>query len=111
MTRKIVFYESVFLLFAGFTAYVIVQDGVAGFVSLAGTLFGSLWGTQLAIDFVLALTVALGFVVVDARARGLVWWPYAVLTLCLGSVGPLAYLARREWLHFRSPALAVTAEA
>ena len=32
----------------------------------------------------------------DARERGLPFWPYAVLGLFLGSVGPLAYLIHRE---------------
>jgi hypothetical protein len=56
----------------------------------------SAWGAQIVVDFLLALAVALGFVVVDARRRGLAWWPFALLTLTLGSIGPLSYLIFRE---------------
>jgi hypothetical protein len=46
------------------------------------------------------LTIALTFVVVwmwrDARARGISPIPFVVVTLFLGSIGPLIYLLRRE---------------
>jgi hypothetical protein len=50
----------------------------------------------------LDLVVSLGLVLVwmrqDAGQRALPFWPYAVVTLALGSAGPLAYLIYRE-LH------------
>ena len=56
------------------------------------------------------LTISLALIVLwmwsDAAERGLPFWPYAVVTLALGSLGPLAYLIHRE-LRAGSPRRAV----
>ena len=43
----------------------------------------------------IALSLVIAWMVRDARARGVSPLPYVVLTLALGSVGPLVYLIRR----------------
>ena len=83
--------------FVALTAWAVYSHGYLAFVPAAVDFAtGSLWGAQIVVDFLLALSVALGFVVSDARRRGLAWWPFALLTLTLGSIGPLAYLIFRE---------------
>ena len=55
--------------------------------------------TRLAfLDLVIALGLVLIWMKQDAGERALAFWPYAVATVALGSVGPLAYLLYRE-LH------------
>jgi len=77
----------------GLDAYAISQFGYLGlfdamFVNAATTLASA------------EMTIALGLVTVwmwrDARDRGTAIVPYVVLTLVLGSVGPLVYLLVRE---------------
>lgn len=91
--------------FAAFTGYAIYTEGYFAFVPLA-TAFAtsSPWGAQVMIDFLLALAVALGFVVADARRRGVAAWPFVALTLTLGSIGPLVYLIQRERSRAPDPA-------
>jgi hypothetical protein len=97
MTWKQLALWSVLVDFAAFTAYAVYAEGYFAFVPLARDFaLSSAWGLQVLIDFALALTVTLGFVVSDARRRGLAVWPFVVLTLTLGSIGPLAYLVHRE---------------
>jgi hypothetical protein len=50
------------------------------------------------LDLVIALGLVLVWIRQDAGERALPFWPYAALTLALGSAGPLAYLIHRE-LH------------
>ena len=83
--------------FTAFSLYVVYTEGYFAFVG-AALEFGSnsMWGAQILIDFLVALSVALGWVIADARKRGMVYWPYVLLTLTAGSIGPLAYLIHRE---------------
>lgn len=104
MTTRFVLLEIVLLSFAAFTGYAVAQHGVLGFHELVFLpLLSNAWGVQLMIDFVIAQTLILFWVVDDARKRGLAWWPYVLLTLTLGSIGPLTYLVRREWQNVRLP--------
>jgi hypothetical protein len=83
--------------FAAFTAYAGWHEGLLAFVPLTlGVAASSAWGAQVMIDFLLAFAVIIGFVVTDARRRGIAAWPFVALTLTLGSIGPLAYLLHRE---------------
>ena len=63
--------------FALLTAFAIYSEGYLAFVPLAlGFAKSGVWGAQMMIDFLLALGVALGFVVADARRRGQSAWPF-----------------------------------
>lgn len=50
-------------------------------------------GFQVFADLVIMALLSCGWMVVDARRRGILAWPFVVLTLVAGSFGPLAYLA------------------
>ena len=83
----------VLLAFGGFEAWGVYQVGYAG-------VFEQALGTTGALLAFVDLTIALGLVTLwmwqDARERGIEFLPYVILTLTLGSVGPLCYLIRRE---------------
>jgi len=97
MSKKEIALWLVLADFVALTAFAVYSEGLVGFVPAAlGFASGSTWGAQIIVDFLLAVTVALGWVVADARARGLAWWPFVALTLTLGSIGLLSYLIFRE---------------
>jgi Protein of unknown function DUF2834 len=79
--------------FAGFEAYAVWKYGVAGIFQLV------LANAATSVAFA-DLCIALGLIMLwmwrDAREQGMSVLPYVVLTLGLGSVGPLLYLIRRE---------------
>ena len=76
------------------TAWAIAQFGYIGFFE---NLLSAGFPTMLvAFDLVIALGLVAAWMWNDARERGATLWPYLVLTVALGSVGPLLYLIRRE---------------
>jgi len=80
-------------LFSAFTAWVVWRTGLGGFFP---QLLATPAGWQVLVDLVLALVLVLVWMRRDARARGRPFWPFALLTLALGSLGPLLYLALRR---------------
>ncbi len=73
----------------------IAQHGYTGFFELATAN----WATRtLFADLVVALALVVAWMVRDARERGIRLAPYLIVTLLLGSAGPLLYLIRRESL-------------
>ena len=75
--------------FAGFSLWVLTQVGYLGIWQGGLANLGS---TQITLDLVVACTLLVGYIARDCRARGKPWWPWALLTLVAGSIGPLAYL-------------------
>ncbi len=97
MTKKEIVLWLVLAEFVALTGYAIFSEGFLAFVPIASEIAtGSFWGLQILIDFVLAVAIGLGFVLFDARRRGLRAWPFVALTLSLGSIGLLGYLVYRE---------------
>ena len=104
MTRKEIVLWLVLADFVALTVYVVAQAGFTAFVPAAIEIAQSPWGLQLLVDFGIAIALILAWMVTDARARGVAAWPYVLLTLCLGTIGPLAYLIRRERQSAPTPA-------
>lgn len=78
--------------FAAFTGWVILHVGYVGFYE---QLLATPAGRQVFVDILIALVLVLSWMRHDARARSRSFWPYAALTLVLGSLGPLLYLLLR----------------
>jgi len=86
MNRRIL---SLILLvpFAVLTLWSLKVAGLGGILATATTPGGA----QVFADLVIALLLVLTFLVPHARAEGRSPYPWVVLTLCLGSFGPLLY--------------------
>ena len=93
MTKKLLILYIIFIDFVIYTGYVVWQDGYFGFLEMA---LASNWGMQVFLDLVIALLLFLGWMIKDARERGVNAWPYVIATFLLGSIAPLWYLIRRE---------------
>ncbi len=93
MTPRFLILLTAFVAFTVYSLIVTAGHGYTGFLTLA---LREPWAMQMLIDLVIALFLFLVWAYRDARARGLTYWPFAIATLLLGSVGALAYLVVRE---------------
>ena len=75
--------------FGAFSLYAMWQVGYLGIWQAGMASAGAL---QVLLDLVLMSFIALGFIWRDARQTGRTVWPFAVLTIAAGSIGPLLYL-------------------
>ena len=75
--------------FSTFSLWVVSRTGLVGFYE---QLLASPAGWQIFADIAIALTLVLVWLWHDARSAGRRFWPYALITLALGSIGPLLYL-------------------
>jgi hypothetical protein len=98
MTRLVAL-ALVFASFATLNVYVVGQFGYLGFFAEALTNAATF---ALSVDLVIALGLIVLWMTEDASERALPAWPYVLLTLGLGSLGPLAYLIHRELRSLRA---------
>jgi len=78
---------------AGLDAYAIWRYGFVGVFEMAVANAAT---TALSVELGIALALVVRWMWQDARARGASIVPYVVLTVGLGSIGPLLYLLVRE---------------
>src|SRR6185295_17208020 len=78
--------------FVALTAYAVWHHGYLAFFDVHAM---NAINVQIAVDLVIALGMVSLWMWRDARARGVSALPYLVVTLFLGSIGPLLYLFRR----------------
>jgi hypothetical protein len=79
--------------FSALTAEVVIKDGYTEWLRIA---FENRSAGLLLVDLSIALSLVMGWMIKDARARKATVWPFTILTVLLGSVGPLAYLVLRS---------------
>ncbi len=91
MNRKlaIVLLAVITVDFAVLSGYALMQHG---YIGLFANQFTNSAGWQVLADLVIVCVLAMAWMVADARRSGRVVWPYLVVTLFLGSFGPLSYL-------------------
>jgi len=80
----------VLIPFTLLTAYAVAQ---VGYIGIFDYHRHSPAGWQVMADLVIALLLVLSYLVPEARKAGRNPWPWVVLTLFLGSIAPLLYLA------------------
>lgn len=92
MNKKQIALSVVLFDFAALNAYAIAQYGIVGIfercLANAATIL-------LFTDLLIALSLVMVWMWQDARRHDIAPLPYVLLTLGLGSVGPLLYLIRR----------------
>lgn len=93
MNIRLALYSLVLAVFTAWSASLVWAHGYLGFFRLA-VATGP--GQQVFVDLVIALSIVLAWMWSDARKRQLSVWPWIVVTLFFGSIGPLGYLVRRE---------------
>jgi hypothetical protein len=94
MNRTQIVLGIVLAVFGFETAWALYHFGYVGFFQ---NLFSAGFPTALVLfDLVIALSLVMVWMWRDASERGATVWPYLLLTLALGSVGPLSYLIVRE---------------
>jgi hypothetical protein len=79
--------------FVALTGYAVYHYGYLAFFDLRSLNAIQL---QIFLDLIIALSFVMVWMWRDAQARGISPIPYVVMTLLLGSIGPLAYAIRRE---------------
>ena len=84
------------LVLLDFSALSIWALSEVGYVGLFQYALASPAGIQVLVDLCLALALVCVWMVADARRRGATVAPFLLLTLTLGSIGPLSYLVVRE---------------
>ncbi|HKY90224.1 MAG TPA: DUF2834 domain-containing protein [Nevskiaceae bacterium] len=89
MTARSLLLVAVLLAFGALTSLALVEHGYLGIIEYH---FPSSAGWQVAADLVIACTLAMIWMVVDARRSGRNPWPYVAVTVFFGSFGPLLYL-------------------
>ena len=82
--------------FAALNAYDLYIYGAQGLLHIAFSNAGTI---GIFADAVIALTMVAVWMTRDAAQRGVNVLPYLLLTVCLGSIGPLAYLIGRFGEH------------
>ena len=94
--------------FAGFTVLTVAREGALGFVP---NHTSDLWGVQVWYDLVIAVALAVLFMVPRARAAGMRVPLWVLACATTGCVGVLAMAARLFWLESRNAAHAGGAPA
>lgn len=86
---RFLIYLAVLIAFTAYSVTVVLGHGYLGFLTLA---WREPWAMQMLLDLCIALSVATGWLIQDARRRGVNPWPFVGLVVAAGSVGVLAYL-------------------
>ena len=104
MNRKQLVLSAALIVLLAMDAYSIYLYGYIGFFRMALANFA---GVTAFVDLVIALVLILAWMGDDARQRKVSAIPYLVLTVALGSIGPLLYLICR----FKDPTTSTASAA
>lgn len=83
----------VWVVFTAFSLPIALEHGFFGFLTLSAR---EPWALQMLLDLLIALSLFAGFVIKDAKEKGLRAWPWLIAMFLLGSIGALPYLLYRR---------------
>ncbi len=92
MNRKQLALSAALIVLLALDAYAVSLYGYLGFFRMVLANFA---GVTAFVDLAIALVLIIVWIGDDARQRNVSAIPFLILTLALGSVGPLLYLIRR----------------
>jgi hypothetical protein len=92
MNRKQLVLSGALIVLLAMDAYSVYLYGYVGFFRM---ILANFAGVTAFVDLVIALVLIIVWMGDDARGRNVSAIPYLVLTIALGSVGPLLYLILR----------------
>jgi hypothetical protein len=92
MNRKQLALSAALTVLLAMDAYSVYLYGYIGFFQMVLANFA---GVTAFVDLLIALVLIILWMGEDARQRNVSAIPYVVLTIALGSIGPLLYLIRR----------------
>ena len=92
MNRKQLVLSAALIVLLAMDAYSVCLYGYIGFFQMVLANFA---GVTAFVDLLIALVLIIVWMGEDARQRNVSAIPYLVLTIALGSIGPLFYLIRR----------------
>jgi hypothetical protein len=92
MNRKQLALSAALIVLLAMDAYSVYLYGYIGFFRMVVANFA---GVTAFVDLLIALVLIIVWMGEDARQRNVSAIPYLVLTIALGSIGPLLYLIRR----------------
>ena len=84
------------VVIAGFAVLSTLALLDVGYLGILAPHFRSWGGAQVFTDLVILGVLSCLWMARDARAHGLSAWPFILITVFLGSFGPLFYLVARE---------------
>jgi hypothetical protein len=84
------------VVIVAFTVLTAVAVMDTGYIGVFMSSFQNWSGAQIFTDLAIMCVLACIWMVLDARERGLVAWPFILITLAAGSFGPLLYLVVRD---------------
>jgi hypothetical protein len=93
MNTRVAILLLVAIAFTAYTGIIVADQGYLGFLTVARR---EPWAMQMLLDLTIVLVLFLFWAYGDARQRGLPYWPFAVATVALGSIGALGYLIARS---------------
>ncbi len=80
------------VLLIPFSALSLYALATHGYIGLFEYQLQTPAGWQVLADLVIALILVMGWIIKDAKERGMTAWPWIIGTFALGSVTPLLYL-------------------
>jgi hypothetical protein len=92
MNRKQLALSATLIVILAMDAYSVYLYGFIGFFRIVLANFA---GVTAFVDLLIALVLIIVWMGEDARQRNVSAIPYVVITIALGSIGPLLYLIRR----------------
>ena len=92
MNRKQLALSATLIVILAMDAYSVYLYGFIGFFRIVLANFA---GVTAFVDLLIALVLIIVWMGEDARQRNVSAIPYLVITIALGSIGPLLYLIRR----------------
>ena len=94
MTSRLILLIAILTLFGGYSLWLLLD---VGYFAIWQAGFTSPSSLQILMDLVVACLIISSWMIGDARARGVMVWPWIVAVVATGTLAILLYLIVREY--------------